>query len=161
MAGDGGDSHENGECNPEIRINIGARKSEVLYIGRHEGSVRVQDISLRGQAMKQVEEFTYLGSVTTSDGKLVQDIQKRRAGATRAFGMLRRRPWGKREISLKVKMKISNAVVLSVLLYDATSSALTRTEERRLDAFEMGILRSLVGVSWDNFVSNAGIGENV
>ena len=33
-------------------INNSARKSGVLYIGRDEGSVRVQDISLRGQAMK-------------------------------------------------------------------------------------------------------------
>ena len=51
-------------------------------------------------------------------------------------------------------MKIFNVVVLSVLLYGATSWALTRTEERRLDAFEMGMLRSIAGVRWDDFVRN-------
>ena len=140
---------------------ISAKNSEFLYIGRDEGSGRVQNISLRGQAMKQVEEFTYLGSVITSDGKFVQDIERRRAGATRAFGMLRRRLWGRREISLKVKMKIFNAVVLPVLMYGATSWALTRTEERRLDAFEMGMLRSIVGVRWDDFVRNVDIRESL
>ena len=77
-----------------------------------------------------------------SNGKLTQDIERRRARATKEFGMLRRRLWGKREISLKVKMRIFNAVVLSVLLYGTTAWALTRTQERRLDVFKMVMLRS-------------------
>ena len=48
-------------------INISAKKSEVMYIGRGEGDVRTEDMVLRGQRMKQVEEFAYLGSVFTSD----------------------------------------------------------------------------------------------
>ena len=139
-------------------INISARKSEVLFIGR-DGDIRMEDIELRGQPMKQVDEFTYLGSVISSDGKFLKDIEKRRAAATRAFGMLRARMWGRREISLKVKMKVFNAIVLPVLMYGATAWALTRTEEARLDAFEMGMLRSIVGVRWDDFVRNVDIRE--
>ena len=41
-----------------------------------------------------------------------------------------------------------------VLLYGATTWALTKTEERRLDAFEMGMLRSILGVRWDDFIRN-------
>ena len=102
--------------------------------------------------MKTVEELTYLGSVMASNGKFAQYIERRRAAATRAFDILRRRLWGRREVSLKVKTKIFNAVVLPVLLYGATVWTLTRTEERRLDAFEMGMLRSIAGVKWDDFV---------
>ena len=109
--------------------------------------------------MKHVDEFTYLGSVISSDGKFMKDIEKRRAAATRAFGMLRPRMWGRTEISLKVKMKVFNAIVLPVLMYGATAWALTRTEEIRLDAFEMGMLRSIVGVRWDDFVRNVEIRE--
>ena len=53
---------------------------------------------------------------------------------------------GGREISLKFKMKFFNVIVIPVLLYGATVWALTRTEGRRLDAFEMGMLRSILGV---------------
>ena len=67
--------------------------------------------------------------------------------------------WGRREISLKIKMKVFNAIVIPVLLYGATAWALTRTEERRLDAFEMGMLRSILGVRWDDFVRNVDIRE--
>ena len=101
-------------------INISAKKSEVMYIGRGEGDVRTEDMVLRGQRMKQVEEFAYLGSVFTSDGKFTQDVERRRAGAIGALGTLKRRLWGRRNVSLKVKMKIFNAVVLPVLLYGAS-----------------------------------------
>ena len=49
--------------------------------------------------------------------------------------------------------------MLPVLLYGATAWALTRTEEQRLDAFEMGRLRSIVEVRWDDFVRNVDIRE--
>ena len=58
-------------------INISARKSEMLYVGRGQGNVRVEDLQLRGQTMKQVEEFTYLGSVVASDGRIIQDVVKK------------------------------------------------------------------------------------
>ena len=104
--------------------------------------------------MKTVEEFTHLGSVMASNGKFTKDIERRRAAVTRAFVMLRCRLWGRREVSLDVKMNIFNAVVLPVLLYGTTAWALTMIEERRLDAFEIGILRSNAGVRWNDFVLN-------
>ena len=48
-----------------------------------------------------------------------------------------------------------------VLLYGATAWALTKTEERRLDAFEMGMLRSILGVRWDDFMRNDDIRERL
>ena len=111
--------------------------------------------------MKQVEEFIYLGSVFASDGRIIQDIERRREGATRSFGTLRRRLWGRREVSLKVKMKVFNATVLPVLLYGATARALTQTEERRLDAFEMRMLRNIAGVRWEDMVRNVDIRERL
>ena len=142
-------------------INISAKKNEVVYVGRGSGDVRVEDVNLRGETIRQVSDFTYLGSVVTSDGKVKEDIEKRRAGARRAFGQLRRRLWKRGEISLRVKMKIFNAIVIPVLLYGASAWALTRTEETRLDSLEMGMLRSIAGVRWDDFVRNAEIRERL
>ena len=58
-----------------------------MFIGQGEGDVTVEDLQLRGQTTNQVEGFTYIGSVVTSDGKCMQDIDRRRAGPTTAFGM--------------------------------------------------------------------------
>ena len=70
-----------------------------------------------------MEEFACLGSVFSSVGKFAQVVE-RRAGATRAFGSLKRRLWGRKNVSLKVKLKTFNAVVLPVLLYGASTWAL-------------------------------------
>ena len=63
-----------------------------------------------------MEELTDLRSVATTAGKTTQDIEKRMAGAIRAFGLLRRRLLIRSEISLRVKTMIFNAIVLPVLL---------------------------------------------
>ena len=126
-------------------------------IGRGEGDVRIEDMVLRGQRVKQVEQFAYLGGVFTSDGKFTQDVEIRRTGATRAFGTFKRSLWGRRDMSVKVKMKIFTTVALPLLLYGTSTWALTRTEQRRLDTFEMRMLRNITGVRWDHFVRNEDI----
>ena len=115
------------EVTQRFGIHKRAKKSEILYIGGGEGDVRAADIELRGQRMKQIEEFFYLDSVFTSDGKSIQDKERKRAGAEKAFGILKLRLWGRGDVSLNVKMKKFNVIVLSVLLYGATALALTKT----------------------------------
>ena len=66
--------------------------------------------------MKQVKVIAYLGSVLTSNRRCLNDIERRRAGAIRAFGMLTQRRWGRKEISLKVKLKVFNGIVIPVLM---------------------------------------------
>ena len=67
---------------------------------------------MRGQPIKKVEELTYFGTVVTSNTKNMQDIERRKADATRAFEMLRHRMWSRRETSLNVKIKVFNAIVI-------------------------------------------------
>ena len=58
------------EVNHGFGLNISAKKSEIWYIGKGEGDVRMTDIELQGQRMIQIEELVYLGSVFTNDGIL-------------------------------------------------------------------------------------------
>jgi hypothetical protein len=104
----------------ELYTTKGISRTGVGILKREE-TLNEEDLEFRGRTMEQVEEFIYLGSAITMEGKFVKDLEQRRAGARRAFGTLRRRLWERRETSLKVKMKIFNAVVLPVLLYGATA----------------------------------------
>ena len=123
--------------------------------------MRLEDLQFEGQAMKQIEYFTCLGSVFASDGKVIQESQRRRAGATQAFRTLRRRMWGSREVSVMVKMKVFNVIVLPVLAYDATAFTLTITEEKKMDAFEMKMLRNIAGVRCEDMVRNVDIRDRL
>ena len=129
------------EVTQRVGINISQKKSEVMVIGREQEQLRTENVELRGERLKQTEEYIYLGSAITSDGRHVRDMERRRAGAARAFGTMKRRLWGRREVSLKVKMKIFNAVVVPVLTYAASTWARTRTEERKMDALKMKMIR--------------------
>ena len=58
--------------------------------------------------MIQAENFGYQGSVITSDGKLVRDIERRGDEAARAFGMLRLRLWRRRVLKSESKNESSH-----------------------------------------------------
>ena len=79
---------------------------------------------------------------------------KRGAGALRAFGIMKRRLWGRREVSLKVKMKIFKAMVVPALTYAASTWAMTRTYKKRTYALEIKILRAIMGIRWTNRITN-------
>ena len=92
-----------------------------------------------------------MGSVVTADGRTTQNME-RRAGAKTDLESLRQQLWSRREINLNVKRKMFNAIVLPVLLYGATAWTVMLTEENWLNALEMGMLRSIVAIRWDDFV---------
>jgi hypothetical protein len=138
----------------EYGINISTAKSEIVHVGRQEEILMVEDVELRNQQLKQVNKFVYLGSVFTNDGRCWPDVERRMAISTTAYNGLVSKLWRRREVSTKVKMRIFNAVILPVMLYGATAWTLTQKEERRLDAWEMKLLRRMLNIRWDDFVRN-------
>ena len=86
------------------------------------------------------------GKCVPSDGKLTLDIERRKSGGTRLFGTLKRKLFGKRDVSLRVKMKVFKCVVIPVLLCGTTAWVLSRA------AYKMRMLRNNVGAGWDDFV---------
>ena len=57
-----------------LGMKTNVEKTEVQYIGKTN---EVVDVSLHGNALKQVKEFTYLGSVVASNGTSEKDIDRR------------------------------------------------------------------------------------
>ena len=64
--------------------------------------------------LKEVEEFTYLGSVMSKSNSPVKDISNRLQKAKSSFVQLSK-VWRSPNISEKTKIKIYNSNVLSVL----------------------------------------------
>ena len=59
-----------------------------MVIGREQEQLRVENVELRGERLKQTEEYIYLGSAIISDVRHVRDMERRKAGAARAFGRM-------------------------------------------------------------------------
>ena len=139
-----------------LKINI--KKTEVLY-QPNSTRTREEDIMVDGKKLNSVMEFTYLGSTISSDGCIDDEIQRRMAKASASFGRLRQRLWNNHHVSMRVKGKIYRAIVLSTLLYGAEAWTVYRRQVKKLHAFMMRHLRSIMRITWMDKVTNKEILE--
>ena len=107
-----------------------------------------------GNKLNSVLEITYLGSTISSDGRIDAEIQRRMARASTSFGRLRQRLWHNHHVSTQVKGKIYCAIVLSTLLYGAEAWTVYRRQVKKLQAFMMRHLRSILRITWKDKVTN-------
>ncbi|KAK2193223.1 hypothetical protein NP493_16g02008 [Ridgeia piscesae] len=78
------------------------------------------------------------------------------AKASASFGRLRQRLWNNHHVSMRVKGKIYRAVVLSTLLYGAEAWTMYRRQAKKLRAFMMRHLRSIMRITWLDKVTKQG-----
>ena len=76
-----------------------------------------------GNKLNFVLEFTYIRSIISSNGCIVDEIQKRMAKARASFSRLRRRLWNNHHVSMRIKGKIYRAIVLSTSLCRAEATS--------------------------------------
>ncbi|KAK3532531.1 hypothetical protein QTP86_023743 [Hemibagrus guttatus] len=76
------------------------------------------------------------------------------AKASASFGRLHQRLWKNHHVSMKVKGKIYRAVVISTLLYGAESWTVYRRHVKKLHAFMMRHLRSILKITWIDKMTN-------
>jgi len=65
-----------------------------------------------------------------------------------------RKIWKNDNISLRVKIRLYEALILSTLLYGADVLPLTATLTKRLDATHHRWQRSILGISWKDRIAN-------
>ena len=91
-----------------------------------------------------VDSFTYLGSLITNDGSSSRDITSRIAKDAPAMCRLSNPPFRKHRISIRTKINMYRALVVSVLLCGSEALASTLADRRRLDVFDMRCQRRLL-----------------
>jgi exonuclease III len=127
-----------------LGLKIKPEKSKVMYC-----HINAEPrLTVNGTQLECVECFTYLGSAISSNKVTpTEDIAHRIAKASQTFGRLHARLWRNGGISLKTKMKIYNAAVISTLLYGSESWCLNKSDLDSLEVFQMSCLRSICGIS--------------
>ena len=121
--------------------------------------VLMNDIMFDGNKLKSVLEFTFLGSTISSNGCIDDEIQRRMGMASASFGRLRQRLWNNHHVSMRVKSNIYRAIMLSTLLYGAEAWTAYRRQVKKLHAFMMRYLRSIMRITWMDKVTHKDIFE--
>ena len=114
-------------------------------------------ITIDDYELDVVCQFTYLGSTITENLSLDTEIDKRIGKAASTLVRLTVRVWRSPKLSVKTKMAVYNACVISTLLYDSETWNTNAGQERMLNTFHLRSIRRILGISWQDKVTNADV----
>ena len=138
-------------------MEISTEKSKVMAMGT---DLVQPEIKVRGVTLEQVDSFKYLGAQITKDGRSDTDIKSRLATATSALAQLQPL-FRNKSISIRTKMRLLRAIVISTALYGCEAWTLSAETERRINAFEFRCLRRILKVSYTEHRTNESIRKEI
>ena len=110
-------------------------------------------ITAEGTNVEVVEDFCYLGSYLSRIGNCDKECMIRIGKAASVFGRLVN-IWKSKNISLAVKIRLYESLVISTLLYGAESWPLSVTQMKKFEAAHHKFQRRLLGITWRDKVRN-------
>ena len=104
------------------------------------------NIKIEGTPVEQVDVFTYLRSLLTRDGQSTKDIRAK-LGKAKALMTGLKTLWQSHSIAIQTKVRLLLSLVCPVVSYGCESWTLKKSDENRINSFEMKALRQLLHVS--------------
>ena len=140
-------------------MQINTSKSKVLVMTREER----EDVQLicNGETLEVVTEYTYLGTVISSSGKIDAEISSRICKANQVYYQTTNSIIGHREVDKKTKMHVYKSVYLPTLTYGGESWTMLDRHSSRITAAEMRFLRRSVGRTRRDRIRNESIREQL
>ena len=127
----------------KLRVIVG--KSKVMRGTRNKDGARL-NVMLSGEALEEVDQFKYLGSVIAANGRVEADVHHRVDEGCKVLGALKG-VMTNRELGMNVKKVLYEKLVVPTIMYGSQSWGMKVTERQKLNVFEMKCLRIITGVS--------------
>ena len=132
----------------EVGLSINVDKSKSMSTSGSPLTLQCSD-----KSVEQVQEFKYLGSWIENTGDVTFEIKRRIGQASGAFKRLT--PiWRSNKYSLRLKLRLFNSNVLSILMYASECWKLNQQLEKRILGFENICLRRILKISWHQKITN-------
>ena len=121
-------------------LTINVKKTKCMNIAKYHKQRpftenEILDIDVYGKPIDQVTSFTYLGSVISSDGSLDDELTTRIGKASGGFNAINN-IWVNKGISLKTKVRIYKAAIITILTYGAEVWSPTSSQISHLEVFK-------------------------
>ena len=137
----------------DFGLTISLKKTNVLRQDTETPPV----IAIDDYELDAVCQFTYLGSPITDNLSLDAEINKRIGNAASTLARLTARVRTSPMQYVKTKMAVYNACVISTLLYGSETWTTYAGQERRLNTFHLRSIRRILGICWQDKVTNADV----
>ena len=97
-----------------------------------------------------VKEFKFLGSLVPNPS---HKVKRKIALADSAFGRLKESVWSLRDISVRLKLRLCNALILRIAIYNSEKWSLMQLDPKKLSVFESNCLRAILNIRLQDRVS--------
>jgi hypothetical protein len=146
-----------------MKMNVS--KTKVMVFEKDEVTTGCE-IMVGVERLEQVEEFVYLGTLFTRDGKNEKDIERRVNAGNRVNGALHAF-MGSQKVSQRARLAVQRGVLVPTLMYGSESWVWQKRHQSQVNAVEMRALRSMCGVRLRDRIRNSvirkkcGVNEDV
>jgi len=126
----------------DFSIITSLKKTDVMLLGTPNSP----HILINSSLLKTVDKFSYLGCVNFSksrDDRINQQVGKALAN----FRSLSSRVWNNHPLTIKLKVRVYFACVLSILLY-SSKMWYTYNRQKTVSTLHFRFLHPILGVSW-------------
>ena len=130
-----------GSVGEEYGLQFNWKKLEMMPV-RVDAVIQKPD----GERVERKDQLVYLGSSLSSDGRVGPELSCR-LGLARADYENLRKKWSHSALSVRRKVAIFEACVVTKLLYSLTSACLNKCERRGIDGFQARCLRKIMKVA--------------
>ena len=133
-------------------MEMNVMKTKTMVISRSKQAPKI-NISIEGKPIEQVEKMVYLCHIVTETEKSDTEIKRRIAVARSSFTSLYK-VLTSRAVSLDTRIRLLKCYIWSTLLYECETWTLSKTLEKRIEAFEIWTFRRILKIAWANQKTN-------
>ena len=131
-------------------LNVSWTKTKVQSLGT---GAPASNVSIDGHQVELVEQFCYLGSIMDTSGRCRPDMLRKIGIASSTMNSLFK-VWAQQRLTLATKLRIYQTCIIPVLLYGSDTWTLLKADSNRLQAFHMRCQRRILGIKWQDMVTN-------
>ena len=136
----------------DFGVTISLKKTNVLG----QDTMELPAITIDHYELDVFEQFIYLGSTITDNLSLDTEMDKKIEKAATTLARLTSRVWTNPKLTVKNKMVVYNACVVSTLMYGSETWTTYARQEKRLSSFHLRSIRRILGISWQDSVQRRG-----
>ena len=142
------------EESEKLGLSLNVKKTECMVVSKKKNNPECKLFS-KGEQIRQVQKFKYLGYTLTSDGKCRTEIKKRIAIAKASFQKMST-ILKNRNISFSTKLRVLKTCVVYTFIWMRNLDNNCRNK-KNLEAAEMWFYRRMLRISWKEKRTNESI----
>lgn len=138
-------------------MELNVKKTECMVITKKkENDIPSCNILVKGEKLKQVKSFKYLGTRISWNAKDDDEIKTRTAQAKATFQKLKN-VLANKNISFETRFRVLKCYVFPVFNYNCEAWTINATMAKRINAFEMWAFRKMQRISWTTKTTNEAV----